>query len=61
MFATISRSAPGFEPSARPVLDLGCGGGLYPGRDVGDVTAILGAKLVRELAALIDRNGTYTP
>lgn len=27
MFATISRSAPGFEPSARPVLDLGCGGG----------------------------------
>ena len=24
-----------------------------------DVTAILGAKLVRELAALIDRNGRY--
>ena len=32
---------------------------LHPGRDVGDVTAILGAKLVRELAALIDRNGPY--
>ena len=31
----------------------------HPGRDIGDVTAILGAKLVRELAALIDRNGTY--
>ncbi len=31
---------------------------LHPGRDIGDVTAILGAKLVRELAALIDRNGT---
>jgi arginase len=30
---------------------------LHPGRDAGDVTAILGAKLVRELAALIDRNG----
>lgn len=29
----------------------------HPGRDVGDVTAILGAKLVRELVALIDRNG----
>ncbi|MDO9363584.1 MAG: arginase family protein, partial [Sphingopyxis sp.] len=32
---------------------------LHPGRDAGDVTAILGAKLVRELAALIDRNGPY--
>ncbi len=31
----------------------------HPGRDIGDVTAILGAKLVRELAALIDRNGPY--
>ena len=31
----------------------------HPGRDIGDVTAILGAKLVRELAALIDRNGIY--
>ena len=31
----------------------------HPGRDVGGVTAILGAKLVRELAALIDRNGPY--
>ena len=31
---------------------------LHPGRDVGDITAILGAKLVRELAALIDRNGS---
>jgi agmatinase len=31
----------------------------HPGRDVGDVTAILGAKLVRELAALIDRNGPW--
>lgn len=31
----------------------------HPGRDVGGVTAILGAKLVRELAALIDRNGLY--
>ncbi|MBL8652101.1 MAG: arginase family protein [Sphingopyxis sp.] len=31
----------------------------HPGRDVGDLTAILGAKLVRELAALIDRNGQY--
>ena len=31
----------------------------HPGRDVGDVTAILGAKLVREIAALIDRNGPY--
>lgn len=31
----------------------------HPGRDSGDVTAILGAKLVRELAALIDRNGHY--
>lgn len=30
---------------------------LHPGRDIGDVTAILGAKLARELAALIDRNG----
>ena len=30
---------------------------LHPGRDVGGVTAILAAKLVRELAALIDRNG----
>lgn len=30
---------------------------LHPGRDIGGVTAILGAKLVRELAALIDRNG----
>jgi arginase len=30
---------------------------LHPGRDIGDVTAIVGAKLVRELAALIDRNG----
>ncbi len=29
----------------------------HPGRDVGDVTAILGAKLIRELAALVDRNG----
>lgn len=29
----------------------------HPGRDVGGVTAILGAKLVREVAALIDRNG----
>lgn len=29
----------------------------HPGRDVGGVTGILGAKLVRELAALIDRNG----
>ncbi|MDZ3831541.1 MAG: agmatinase [Sphingopyxis sp.] len=28
-----------------------------PSRDVGGVTAIVGAKLVRELAALIDRNG----
>ena len=34
---------------------------LHPGRDIGDVTAILGAKLVRELAALIDRNGPYQP
>ncbi|KGB58219.1 agmatinase [Sphingopyxis sp. LC363] len=34
---------------------------LHPGRDVGCVTAILGAKLVRELAALIDRNGPYRP
>ncbi|MGH6649602.1 MAG: agmatinase [Sphingopyxis sp.] len=33
----------------------------HPGRDIGDVTAILGAKLVRELAALIDRNGPYKP
>lgn len=33
----------------------------HPGRDIGDVTAILGAKLVRELAALIDRNGFYNP
>ena len=33
----------------------------HPGRDRGDVTAILGAKLVREIAALIDRNGTYRP
>ena len=33
----------------------------HPGRDVGGVTAILGAKLVRELAALIDRNGTCKP
>lgn len=32
---------------------------LHPGRDLGDVTAILGAKLVRELAALIDRNGPH--
>ena len=32
---------------------------LHPGRDLGDVTAIVGAKLVRELAALIDRNGPY--
>lgn len=31
---------------------------LHSGRDIGDVTAILGAKLVREIAALIDRNGT---
>jgi len=31
----------------------------HPGRDMGDVTAILGAKLVRELAALIDRNGSH--
>ncbi|MGV3730469.1 MAG: agmatinase [Sphingopyxis sp.] len=31
----------------------------HPGRDVGGVTAILGAKLVREVAALIDRNGPY--
>ncbi len=29
----------------------------HPGRDLGGVTAILGAKLVRELAALMDRNG----
>src|SRR3546814_3540689 len=28
---------------------------LHPGRDIGGVTAILGAKLVRELPALIDR------
>ncbi|MDT7527508.1 agmatinase [Sphingopyxis sp. SE2] len=34
---------------------------LHPGHDVGCVTAILGAKLVRELAALIDRNGPYRP
>ncbi|WP_447763098.1 agmatinase [Sphingopyxis panaciterrae] len=33
----------------------------HPGRDIGDVTAIVGAKLVRELAALIDRNGAYRP
>jgi len=33
----------------------------HPGRDIGGVTAILGAKLVRELAALIDRNGSYHP
>ena len=32
----------------------------HPGRDVGGITAILGAKLVRELAALIDRNGPWT-
>lgn len=32
---------------------------LNPGRDAGDVTAILAAKLVRELAALIDRNGIH--
>jgi len=31
----------------------------HPGRDIGDVTAILGAKLVREVAALIDRNGPW--
>jgi arginase family enzyme len=29
----------------------------HPGRDIGGVTAIVGAKLVREVAALIDRNG----
>ena len=34
---------------------------LHPGRDIGGVTAIVGAKLVRELAALIDRNGPYRP
>lgn len=33
---------------------------LHPGRDIGGVTAILGAKLVRELAALIDRNGPHS-
>lgn len=32
---------------------------LHPGRDIGDDTAILGAKLVRELAALIARNGPH--
>lgn len=31
----------------------------HPGRDIGGVTAILGAKLVRELAALIHRNGHW--
>ncbi len=31
----------------------------HPGRDIGGVTAIVGAKLVRELAALIDRNGYW--
>lgn len=34
---------------------------LHPGRDIGGVTAIVAAKLVRELAALIDRNGPYRP
>lgn len=33
----------------------------HPGRDIGGVTAIVGAKLVRELAARIHRNGPCSP
>lgn len=33
----------------------------HPGRDIGGVTAIVGAKLVREIAALIHRNDPFTP